>query len=234
MLDLFLKLESLCKTYRMGEIKVEALRDVSLNVDKGEFLVILGPSGSGKTTLLNLLAGIDIPSNGRIIYNLNGKEFSLELLNDTQLTEFRRKHVGFIFQFYNLIPALTAQENVILAARFAGQKKEARNIARQMLDAVGLAGKENKFPSQLSGGEQQRVAIARALAKYPKILLADEPTGNVDSKQAQKIYDLMKKISKEHKITFLIVTHNEQLANLAERHIHLRDGMVDREEEAHA
>ena len=230
----FLEVQNLIKTYYVGDIAVHALHGLNLNVDKGEFVLILGPSGSGKSTLLNLLAGIDSVTEGTILYSLNGNGSwkgvrDITKMNERELSKFRRTFVGYIFQFYNLIPTMSALENVELSARF-GNQPNPREIALEMLQAVSLKGKEYKRPRQLSGGEQQRVAIARALAKFPTIILADEPTGNVDSVTSQAIYNLMKSLNETHEITFIIVTHDESMAHMAQRHLHLLDGVIIRED----
>jgi len=227
----FLEVKNLKKTYYMGEIAVHALRGVNLKVDRGEFVLIFGPSGCGKTTMLNLLAGIDKITEGEILYSINGKSFDLVQMTERNVTEFRRTSVGFIFQFYNLIPALSAFENVEFAARFnKSTDKSAYETAIEMLHAVGMKGMEHKRPGQLSGGDQQRIAIARALAKNPTIILADEPTGNIQSAQSLEIYELMKSFAETQDITFLIVTHNPELSQTAQRLIHLQDGLIIRDE----
>ena len=218
-------LENVTKTYVMGELKVSAVNDLSLSIKEGEFIVILGASGSGKTTLLNLLGGIDGPTSGSVLFNFEG-ENRLEGMSESDLTLFRRKYVGFVFQFYNLAASLTALENVELAARLVKSTKPPEEISKELLIEVGLEKMLNKFPSQLSGGEQQRVAIARALAKQPRILLADEPTGNIDSHTTEKLMNIFKRINKEHNVTVIMVTHNEAIASLADRVIKLRDGRI--------
>ncbi|MFW9991177.1 MAG: ABC transporter ATP-binding protein [Candidatus Odinarchaeota archaeon] len=212
----------LSKQYHLGEVTVNALSGVDISIQSGSFVVILGPSGSGKTTLLNLIGGIDIKSGGTI--RINGKEITA--LKEKELTSFRKEDVGFIFQFYNLIPTLTAVENVELAARLKFSRREAYEKSLTILEAVEMGDKAQKFPPQLSGGEQQRVAIARALVKEPKIILADEPTGNLDSTTSEKILKVMMKICKEKGTTFLIVTHNVNISKLADHIIYLKDGQV--------
>ena len=227
----FLEVKNLTKKYFMGEIEVQALRGVNLKVNRGEFVLVFGPSGCGKTTMLNLMAGIDKVTAGEILYSINGQFFDLVQMSERKVTEFRRTSVGFIFQFYNLIPALSAVENVEFAARFNNaSNKSANEIAIEMLHAVGMKGMEHKRPGQLSGGDQQRIAIARALAKNPAIILADEPTGNIQSAQSLEIYELMKSFAETQDITFLIVTHNPELAQTAQRLIHLQDGLIIRDE----
>jgi putative ABC transport system ATP-binding protein len=219
---LSIKIEDLTKNYTMGELTVPALQDFSISIEEGQFIAVLGPSGSGKTTLLNLIGGIDRPSNGKIYFE------SLELvsLSEKKLTRYRRRNVGFIFQFYNLVASLTAFENVELASKLTNSSDEALKITKELLKEVGLGDKMHKFPAQLSGGEQQRVAIARALAKNPKILLADEPTGNIDSETTGKILKLLKKINENHNVTMLLITHNVGISYLADKVIYLRDGKI--------
>ena len=222
MSELIVEINSLSKDYQSGEIMVRALSNVDLQIKKGEFVVILGPSGSGKTTLLNLIGGIDVHSSGSI--RVNSREITK--LKENQLTEFRKEDVGFIFQFYNLIPTLTAVENVELAARLKFPRRMAYDQSLKMLKTVDMEDKAGKFPSQLSGGEQQRVAIARALVKEPKIVLADEPTGNLDTETGERVLTEMLRICKEKGTTFLIVTHNVAISKLADYIIYLKDGQI--------
>ncbi|MFX0087584.1 MAG: ABC transporter ATP-binding protein [Candidatus Hodarchaeota archaeon] len=207
----------------MGELTVPALCGIDLSIDQGQFIAVLGPSGSGKTTLLNLIGGIDKPTGGEIYFDTSQE---LSSLPEKKLTKYRRNNVGFIFQFYNLVGSLTAFENVELVARLTHEPSEAKKISSDLLEAVDLGDISFKFPAQLSGGEQQRVSIARALAKEPKILLADEPTGSLDSITAGKILKLLQKINKEYKVTIVIVTHNKGIASLATKIIYLRDGKI--------
>ena len=216
------EIDSLSKDYQTGEITVHALSGIDLKIEKGEFVVILGPSGSGKTTLLNLIGGIDIHTSGLI--RVNSREITA--LSENQLTKFRKEDVGFIFQFYNLIPTLTAVENVELAAQLKFKKRLAYEKSIKMLETVDMANKAHKFPLQLSGGEQQRVAIARALVKEPKIVLADEPTGNLDTETGDRVLKEMLRICKEKGTTFLIVTHNVAISKLADYIIYLKDGKI--------
>ncbi|NHJ01201.1 MAG: ABC transporter ATP-binding protein [Candidatus Heimdallarchaeota archaeon] len=216
-----IQIAGLTKFYEQGEVAIPALNGIDLIIEKGQFIVILGPSGSGKTTLLNLVGGIDYKTEGSII--VNNQEITC--LREKELTEYRKREIGFIFQFYNLIPTLTASENVEIAARLKFSQN-ARNKALAMLAEVGLAEKAHKFPSQLSGGEQQRVAIARALVKEPDLILADEPTGNLDSVTSDKILSVMVKACKERSTTFLIVTHNRSISKLADKIIYLKDGKI--------
>jgi putative ABC transport system ATP-binding protein len=225
-------IKNIKKSYWTGDIEIKALDGISLQVGKGDFKMILGPSGSGKTTLMNILGGLDSADSGEIIINLgNGKFKDIRKFTKKELTNYRRKHIGIIFQFYNLIPILTALENVELAARFSGiSNPKKKSIG--YLSELGLGDKLNRYPNQLSGGEQQRVAIARALVKNPALILADEPTGNLDSVKTEEIYKILKKLSEEYNKTILIVTHDEDMANkYAKEHIHIRDGKLTKNQE---
>ena len=214
----FVEFEHVKKTYKMGEVTIEALRDATFSVEQGELCVIVGPSGAGKTTLLNILGGMDTLSDGKI--RLGGEEISA--YNEKKLTGYRRHDVGFVFQFYNLVPNLTALENVELAAQIC---KDGLN-AEDMLRSVGLEHRMANFPAQLSGGEQQRVAIARALAKNPKLLLCDEPTGALDYTTGKAILKLLQDMSREKGMTVIIITHNGALTAMADRVIRVKNGMV--------
>lgn len=216
-----ISLKNVYKSYRMGEVTVHALNDLSIDIKSGKLTIILGPSGSGKTTLLNLIGGIDSSSKGRIIVDENG----IEGMNARELTAYRRNNIGFIFQFFNLIPNLTARENVEFVLEYVLQNRGRFNKekAQQLLEKVGLGDRSNHFPYQLSGGEQQRVAIARALAKDPKIILADEPTGELDYKTGLKILEILAELSTENR-TVLIVTHSREIAKIAHKIVYLRDG----------
>jgi len=215
-----LKLTDVWKTYRMGIVDVHALRGINLEIEMGEFVVVLGPSGSGKTTLLNLVGGIDTPTKGDIIFN--GTKISS--LSDAELTMHRRKNIGFIFQFFNLIPTLTAKENVMLAAELVKKPRDPDEV----LEIVGLRHRADHFPSELSGGEQQRVAIARALIKNPPLILADEPTGSLDFETGKMILRVMRDINRNENVTFILVTHNSVIADMADRIVHLKDGKIAR------
>ena len=222
------ELVNVVKVYRLGEgVEVPALRGVSLKIDKGEFVSVQGPSGSGKTTLLNMIGGLDKPTKGRVI--IDGVDITD--LGEKELAHFRREKIGFIFQTYNLVPLLTALENVELPMMLSGKfsESEVRRRAEELLALVGLEDRMHHRPTQLSGGEQQRVAIARALANEPAIILADEPTGNLDSKTGYEIFGLLRKLSEERGATVIVVTHNLELANLTDRIIYLRDGRVEGE-----
>ena len=214
----FVEFQNVGKTYRMGEVEINALRDTSFSVEKGELVVIVGPSGAGKTTLLNILGGMDTLSVGKVF--LDGREISA--LNRKQLTDYRRHDVGFVFQFYNLIGNLTALENVELANQICKDPLD----AEQILQEVGLGNRSKNFPSQLSGGEQQRVAIARALAKNPKLLLCDEPTGALDYQTGKAILQLLQSTGRKTGMTIIIITHNSALTAMADRVIRVKNGTV--------
>ena len=206
------------KTYGKGEGMQVAVDHVSFTIEKGEFVVILGQSGAGKSTVLNMLGGMDVPTEGKVI--VDGNEISL--YNDNKLSEYRAETIGFIFQFYNLLPSLTAYENVALVKDI---KKDALS-PDEMLERVGLGDQKHKFPTQMSGGQQQRVSIARALAKNPKIILGDEPTGALDSETGKLVIDLLQKLSTENGHTVILVTHNADIAKCANKIIHMRNGKI--------
>lgn len=213
---------NLRKVYMLGKVPVEALRGVNLKVEEGEFLSVLGPSGSGKSTLLNLIGALDKPTDGKVF--IEGVDVST--LNDGQLADLRRR-IGFVFQFFNLIPRFTARQNVELPMAIAGLGKEARRKrAEELLKIVGLADRMEHKPAELSGGEQQRVAIARALANNPRFLLMDEPTGNIDSKNAYEIIQLVKGLNRDLGVTVIMVTHDQRLAAEAQRTVHMLDGFI--------
>jgi putative ABC transport system ATP-binding protein len=213
---------NLKKTYMLGKIPVEALRGVNLKVESGDFLAILGPSGSGKSTLLNLIGALDKPTSGKLL--IDGVDIST--LSDNQLSDLRRR-VGFVFQFFNLIPRLNASDNVELSLSIAGVgKAERRKRAEELLETVGLKDRIKHKPAELSGGQQQRVAIARALANNPKFLLMDEPTGNIDSKTAREIMNLVKKLNEKEGVTIIMVTHDQHLAREAKRTVQMFDGLI--------
>lgn len=214
----FVEFQDVSKIYRMGEVEIQALHDVSFEVEKGELVVIVGPSGAGKTTLLNILGGMDTLSSGRVV--LDGREISG--LNRRKLTEYRRYDVGFVFQFYNLIGNLTALENVELANQICREPLDAELVLRE----VGLEDRMKNFPSQLSGGEQQRVAIARALAKNPKLLLCDEPTGALDYQTGKSILKLLQDTGRKNGMTVIIITHNSALTDMADRVIRVKNGTI--------
>ena len=214
----FVEFQDVSKIYRMGEVEIQALHDVSFEVEKGELVVIVGPSGAGKTTLLNILGGMDSLSSGRVV--LDGREISG--LNRRKLTEYRRYDVGFVFQFYNLIGNLTALENVELANQICREPLDAELVLRE----VGLEDRMKNFPSQLSGGEQQRVSIARALAKNPKLLLCDEPTGALDYQTGKSILKLLQDTGRKNGMTVIIITHNSALTDMADRVIRVKNGTI--------
>jgi putative ABC transport system ATP-binding protein len=208
----------LTKVYHMGQVQVHALRGIDLELHAGELLVLLGASGSGKSTLVNILGGLDTATDGKVFY----REKDLTQANDRELTQYRRNHVGFVFQFYNLIPSLTAKENVAIVTEIAKDPM----TPEQALEIVELGNRKNHFPAQLSGGEQQRVAIARAIAKKPGVLLCDEPTGALDSKTGVIVLEALERVNRELGTTTIIITHNAVQAKMAERIIYLRDGKV--------
>ncbi len=217
-----IKAKKITKIYQSGEVKVRALDNISFEVKKGEFVAIMGPSGSGKSTLMNILGALDKPTQGE--YFLEGEDVAK--LDDDELAEIRNQKIGFVFQTYNLLPRTTALKNVFIPMMYGGlPKKEREKKANELLQKVGLKERVNHTPSQLSGGEQQRVAIARALAMNPKIILADEPTGNIASNQAMEIMEILQDLNKQGH-TILIITHEEEIAEYAKRIIHIRDGKL--------
>ena len=227
-MDPLIRIRNLYRVYHMGEEKVYALRGVNLDIQKEEILCRLGTSGSGKSTLLNMMAGLDRPSKGEIIIN---NKIHMEKLSEEKLTKFRQLNVGFVFQSYNLIPTLTATENVSLGLIFKGVKKQEREEkARAILERVGLGNRLDHKPSEMSGGQQQRVSIARAFVDAPPILFADEPTGNLDTITSVEIMEMMCDLAKEHKQTLIIVTHDLETAVYANRIVELRDGKIVRDE----
>jgi putative ABC transport system ATP-binding protein len=218
-----ISLKNLDKIYRESEIEVHAVKNVSLDFEEGEFSAIVGPSGSGKTTLLNLLGGLDKATAGEIM--INGTE--LQTLKSSELVDFRLWNIGFVFQAYNLIPVLTAKENVEFIMHLQGKKKDEREArARELLEAVGLGDRLDSRPNKLSGGQQQRVAVARALASQPRFILADEPTANLDSKSADTLLGIMEKLNREQHMTFIFSTHDPRVMKRARRIITLEDGEV--------
>ena len=220
--EVIFKAEGLTKIYRMGEVEVHALRGIDLLLYAGELVVLLGPSGSGKSTLLNILGGLDVPTAGHVWYH--GED--LTSANDAELTAFRREHVGFVFQFYNLIPSLTARENVAIVTEIAPQPL----APEEALTMVGLTDRLDHFPAQLSGGEQQRVAIARAIAKRPVVMLCDEPTGALDSSTGIRVLDALEQVNRTMGTTTVIITHNVDIARMAHRVLYMADGRIVREQ----
>lgn len=218
----FIRLERVSKVYEMGKTRLIALRDVTLEIEQGAFVAIVGPSGSGKSTLLNLIAGIDKPTTGRVSVG----SVVVSALDENELAKWRGENVGLVFQFFQLLPTLTALENVMLPMHFRGAYAgRQRERAMMLLESVGLASRAEHLPSELSGGEQQRVAIARALANDPPLLLADEPTGNLDTATSQEIVCLLSEVHRRGK-TVVMVTHEPELAALAQRVLHMRDGQL--------
>ena len=216
-----LETKDLRKVYGSGDTEVRALDGVDLTVEKGEFVAVVGPSGSGKSTLLHMLGGLDRPTSGAVL--VDGKDiFSLK---DEELTIFRRRKIGFVFQSYNLVPVLSVYENIVLPIQLDGGKVD-QSYVNQVIEALGLEQKLQNLPSQLSGGQQQRVAIARALATKPAIILADEPTGNLDSKTSQDVLSLMKVTGQKFAQTMVMITHNEEIAQMADRIVRIEDGRI--------
>ncbi len=214
--NVLISVRNASRIYRMGEVNVHALRDATLDVRVGEFLVIVGPSGSGKSTLLNLIGGMDRPTSGEVCFN--GRD--LGRCSDRELTEYRRAEVGFVFQFYNLVPMLTALENVQVATEISDEPMN----PLEALTLVELSGRAEHFPGQLSGGEQQRVALARALAGNPKLLLCDEPTGALDLSTSRQMLELLRRLNRELRKTIVLITHNGAIARIADRVAYIRDG----------
>lgn len=223
-----IQLENVKKIYKVGETQVNALRGLSYNINEGDFLAIMGPSGSGKSTLMNIVGCLDKPTEGK--YFLEGEEVST--LDKNRLAGIRNRKIGFVFQTFNLLARTTALENTELPLLYSNMsKKKMRELANKSLSTVGLEGRELHRTNQLSGGEQQRVAIARALVNNPSLILADEPTGNLDTKTGKEIMDIFKRLNQEKNITIILVTHEAELAQIALRRLHLRDGQIIKEEE---
>lgn len=217
-MEAFVKLTDVRKTYQMGEVQIHAVDGIDFSIQKGEFVIIVGPSGAGKTTVLNILGGMDTATSGTVL--VDGEH--VETYNNRQLTKYRRDDIGFVFQFYNLVPNLTALENVELALQICKNPLDAKKVLRE----VGLGERLGNFPAQLSGGEQQRVSIARALAKNPKLLLCDEPTGALDYNTGKQILKLLQDTCREKGMTVIVITHNSALAPMADRIIHIKNGKV--------
>ena len=216
-----LQAKNLRKVYGSGESEVAALDGVNLSVEKGEFLAVVGTSGSGKSTLLNLLGGLDVPTSGSVV--MDGKQ--LELLSDDELTIFRRRKIGFVFQQFNLIPMLNVWENIILPLKLDNKRVDKKYI-RDIIDILGLEKKCDSLPGQLSGGQQQRVSIARAMAIKPSVILADEPTGNLDSRTSQDVLGILKVTSEQYRQTMVMITHNAEIAQMADRIVRIEDGKI--------
>lgn len=220
-----LKIENVKKEYANGDKKLYALDDVSLVINQGEFVAIIGPSGSGKSTLLHIIGGIDKPTSGKVL--INGADISS--LRSDKMTIFRRQNIGIVYQFYNLIPTLNAEDNITLPVLLNGKKVDKEKL-EELIQLLNLENRRNAMPSELSGGEQQRVSIGRALINNPSILLADEPTGNLDSKASKEIVEIFKYYNKTYKQTILLVTHDEEIALQADRIIKLQDGKIVKDE----
>ncbi len=222
--NVLIKMEDLTKTYQVGETQVRALRGISYEIRKGDLLAIMGPSGSGKSTLMNIIGCLDKPTNGR--YFLDGKEVST--YNKNQLAGIRNSKIGFVFQTFNLLARTTALENTELPLLYSDTSaREAKKLARKALAQVGLEGRELHKSNQMSGGERQRVAIARALVNNPSLILADEPTGNLDTKTGNEIMDVFKRLNQESGITVILVTHDPEVSAIAEKKMHIRDGLIE-------
>lgn len=220
-----LEVKNLSKTYGKGDTMVKALDNVSFSVEQGEFVAIIGPSGSGKSTMLHILGGVDVPTSGNVVIN----NTDISTLDETALAVFRRRQIGLIYQFYNLIPILTVEENLTLPLLLDGRKPDKQQI-NGLVDKLGLAHRLTHLPNQLSGGQQQRVSIGRALVNNPALLLADEPTGNLDSENSKEIISLLRHFNKEYKQTVIIITHDEKIALSADRIISIEDGKIKRDE----
>ena len=220
-----LRVENLNKSYGKGEVKVEALKNVNLSINKGEFVVIVGPSGSGKSTLLHLIGGVDKPTSGKVFIN----DVDIYNLKEKDLSIFRRRNVGLIYQFYNLIPVLTVKENILLPAELDNRKID-KEYLEDLLKTLDLKERENHLPSELSGGQQQRTSIGRALINRPSIVLADEPTGNLDSKNSKEIVELLKVSVKKYNQTLIMITHDTNIALQADRVITIEDGIIKSDE----
>lgn len=220
-----LEVTNLCKTYGKGDTMVKALDNVSFSVEKGEFVAIIGPSGSGKSTLLHILGGVDVPTKGSVVIN----QTDISNLDETALAIFRRRQIGLIYQFYNLIPILTVQENLTLPLLLDGRKPDEKQIST-LVKRLGLENRLDHLPNQLSGGQQQRVSIGRALVNNPALMLADEPTGNLDSENSKEIISLLRQVNKDFNQTVIIITHDEKIANSADRVITIEDGKITGDE----
>lgn len=221
----FIEVKNLCKVYGSGEAEIKALDNINLNIEQGEFVAIVGPSGSGKSTLLHLLGGVDNPSSGEVII----KGESIYKLKEKELSILRRRKLGFVFQFFNLIPVLTAEENIEMPVLLDNNKID-KNYMNELLKLLGLEERRKHYPSELSGGQQQRVSIGRALANKPSIILADEPTGNLDSKNSKEVLELLKYCAKKYNQTLVLITHDINIAKSADRVITIEDGKISTDE----
>ena len=221
----FIEIKNLCKVYGKGEVEVKALDNINLNIEQGEFVAIVGPSGSGKSTLLHLLGGVDKPTSGEVII----KGESIYKLKEKELSILRRRNLGFVFQFFNLIPVLTAEENIEMPVLLDNGKID-KNYMNELLKLLGLEERRNHHPSELSGGQQQRVSIGRALANKPSIIFADEPTGNLDSKNSKEVLELLKYCAKKYNQTLILITHDINIAKSADRVITIEDGQITSDE----
>ncbi len=220
-----LRVENLSKIYGKGETAVKALNSISFSVNKGEFIAVIGPSGSGKSTLLHTLGGVDTPTNGKVLI----EKADVYALDETKLAIFRRRQIGLIYQFYNLIPVLNVQENITLPLLLDGRKEDKRHL-NEIISKLGLTNRLNHLPNQLSGGQQQRVSIGRALVNNPALMLADEPTGNLDSKSSNEIIELLKMFNKTFNQTLIVITHDERIALQADRIMTIEDGQITKDE----
>jgi len=216
-----LKVKNLCKTYGKGNTKVEALKNINLTINEGEFAVVVGPSGSGKSTFLHIVGGVEKATSGEVII----ENTVINNLNEKELSIMRRRKIGFVFQFYNLLPVLTAEENMIMPLLLDGKEVD-KNYLEEIMDILGIKDRRNHLPSQLSGGQQQRVSIGRALANKPSLILADEPTGNLDSKNSREIIELLRYSAKKYNQTLIVITHDLRIAKLADRVISIEDGEI--------
>lgn len=216
-----LKIRNLCKTYGKGNTKVEALKNINLTINEGEFAVVVGPSGSGKSTFLHIVGGVEKATSGEVVI----ENTAINNLNEKELSIMRRRKIGFVFQFYNLLPVLTAEENMVMPLLLDGKEVD-KNYLEEIMDILGIKDRRDHLPSQLSGGQQQRVSIGRALANKPALILADEPTGNLDSKNSREIIELLRYSAKKYNQTLIVITHDLRIARLADRVISIEDGEI--------
>lgn len=216
-----LKIKNLCKTYGKGNTRVEALKNINLTINEGEFAVVVGPSGSGKSTFLHIVGGVEKPTSGEVVI----ENTAINNLNEKELSIMRRRKIGFVFQFYNLLPVLTAEENMVMPLLLDGKEVD-KNYLEEIMDILGIKDRRDHLPSQLSGGQQQRVSIGRALANKPALILADEPTGNLDSKNSREIIELLRYSAKKYNQTLIVITHDLRIAKLADRVISIEDGEI--------